>query len=112
MLHHQCPDFLSLVDLVLTLLASTADCEKGFNVMKLLKSDWRSRLASATLSDLMMAQLATPSIEDSDPTSAIQLWHQESIRPRRPDFMEGRRDWGTKALSEPDSDSDEEYLSQ
>jgi len=39
MLRETCPDFLDLVDLVLCMPASTADCERGFNVMKMVKSD-------------------------------------------------------------------------
>ncbi|KAK5851448.1 hypothetical protein PBY51_002242 [Eleginops maclovinus] len=77
-LRHQCPDILSLVDLILTLPASTADCERGFSQMKLVKSDWRSRLSTTSLCDLLVVQLSSP---------AVQLWHQDSIRSRRPDFM-------------------------
>lgn len=51
MLHHQCPDVLTLMDLILSIPASTSDCERGFNVMKLVKSDWRSRLLGVDLSD-------------------------------------------------------------
>lgn len=47
-LKHQCPDILSLVDLVLALPASTADCERGFNQIKLEKSDWRSWLTTSS----------------------------------------------------------------
>ncbi|XP_070404011.1 uncharacterized protein [Nothobranchius furzeri] len=43
MLHHRCPDVLYLFDALLTIPASTADCERGFSVMKQVKSDWRSR---------------------------------------------------------------------
>lgn len=56
--------------------------------MKHVKSDWRSGLRSGTLSDLLRVQLSSPNIEDFDPDSAIQLWHQASIRVRRTDFME------------------------
>ncbi|XP_054603415.2 RNA-directed DNA polymerase from mobile element jockey [Nothobranchius furzeri] len=43
MLRHRCPDVLYLFDALLTIPASTADCERGFSVMKQVKSDWRSR---------------------------------------------------------------------
>jgi len=33
-----CPDVLHLVDLVLSIPASTADCERGFNTMKQVKT--------------------------------------------------------------------------
>ena len=35
---------LQLIDLVLSLPASSADCERGFSLAKVIKSDWRSRL--------------------------------------------------------------------
>lgn len=87
-LQSSCPDILALVDLVLSLPASTAECERGFNVMKQVKTDWRSNLRSETLSDLLLVQLSSPSIQDYNPTCAVELWHQESIRSRRPDFMD------------------------
>ncbi|CAK6978282.1 zinc finger protein 862-like isoform X2 [Scomber scombrus] len=108
-LKHQCPDILSLVDLVLALPASTADCERGFNQMKLVKSDWRSRLTTSSLCDLMVVQLLSPSIEDFDQNPAVQLWHQASIRARRPNFMEGKRkpqECSASDTSEMDSDEE------
>ncbi|KAJ7998204.1 hypothetical protein DPEC_G00220170 [Dallia pectoralis] len=59
-----------------TRTASTADCERGFNLMKQVKSDWRSGLRPYTLSDLLTVQLSSPDIEHFDPDSAIQLWYQ------------------------------------
>ncbi|XP_073719911.1 zinc finger protein 862 isoform X2 [Misgurnus anguillicaudatus] len=44
MLRHRCPDVLDLFNALLTIPATTADCERGFSVMKQVKSDWRSRL--------------------------------------------------------------------
>ncbi|KAG9334817.1 hypothetical protein JZ751_006447, partial [Albula glossodonta] len=78
-LPHQCPDILSLVDLILTLPGSTADCERGFNQIKLVSSDWRSCLTLRSLCDLLTVQLSITSIEDFDPTPAIQLWHQRPL---------------------------------
>ncbi|KAJ7998057.1 hypothetical protein DPEC_G00218590 [Dallia pectoralis] len=75
----QCPDFLQLVHVLLCIPASTADCEHGFNLIKQVKSDWRSRLR---------LDLSRPDIEHFDPDSAIHLWHQASVRERRTDFME------------------------
>ena len=48
---------LSLVDLILTLPASTAECERGFSAMKRVKTDWRCRLATPTLSNMLMVLL-------------------------------------------------------
>ncbi|XP_030213625.1 zinc finger protein 862-like [Gadus morhua] len=67
MLHHECPDVLHLFDALLTIPTSTADCERGFSVMKQVKSDWRSSLKGETLADLLKTQLCSPDIKDFDP---------------------------------------------
>ncbi len=87
-LRGSCPDILDLVDLVLCMPASTADCERGFNVKKMVKSDWRSSLKCETLSDLLMVHLSSPSIKDFDPSPVVKVWHASSLRSRRPDLME------------------------
>ncbi|KAJ7997993.1 hypothetical protein DPEC_G00218120 [Dallia pectoralis] len=98
----QCPDFLQLVHVLLCIPASTADCERGFNLMNQVKSDWRSGLRSDTLSDL-----SSPDIEHFDPDSAIHLWHQASVRERRTDFME-REAKKRKAQLEDEKETSEE----
>ncbi|XP_045921378.1 zinc finger protein 862-like [Micropterus dolomieu] len=85
---HSCPDLLALVDLVLSFPASTAECERGFSTMKQVKTDWRSNLKSDTLSDLLIVQLSSPEIKEYDPSKAVMLWHQNSVRSRRPEFMD------------------------
>uniref|UniRef100_A0A4W5JT32 HAT C-terminal dimerisation domain-containing protein n=1 Tax=Hucho hucho TaxID=62062 RepID=A0A4W5JT32_9TELE len=101
---HSCPDLLALVDLVLSFPASTAECETGFNTMKQVKTDWRSNLKSDTLSDLLMVQLSSPEIREYDPIKAVMLWHQDSIRSRRPDFM----DRAKRVIAVESEESDEE----
>lgn len=103
---HSCPDLLALVDLVLSFPASTAECERGFSIMKQVKTDWRSSLKSDTLSDLLMVQLSSPDISEYDPTKAVNLWHQDSVRSRRPDFMDGR-DRAKREIVDSDEDSDD-----
>ena len=57
--------------------------------MKQIKTDWRSSLAKDTLDDLMIVLLLSPSIAKFDPTDAVNQWHDDTIRGRRPEFMEG-----------------------
>jgi hypothetical protein len=71
---------LALIDLVLSLPAATAECERGFGLMKRVKSDWRSALATETLNDLMTVELLSPDIKEFDPTRSIQLWLADSQR--------------------------------
>ncbi|KAJ7998145.1 hypothetical protein DPEC_G00219560 [Dallia pectoralis] len=99
----QCPDFLQLVHVLLCIPASTADCERGFNLMKQVKSDWRSGLRPDTLSGL-----SSPDIEHFDPDSAIHLWHQASIRERRTDFMEREAKKRTTQLEDEQETSEKE----
>ena len=62
---------LQLVDLLLSLPASSADCERGFS---LAKSDWRSRLRDTAVTNLMAIQLHSPDIKDFDPMPVIHRW--------------------------------------
>ncbi|KAJ7998225.1 hypothetical protein DPEC_G00220380 [Dallia pectoralis] len=78
----KCPDFLQLVDVLLCIPASTADCERGVNLMKKGKSVWRLDLRPDTLSDLLTVQLSSPDIEHFDPDSAIQVCSQQSKEAR------------------------------
>lgn len=76
----ECSNLLSLVDLILSIPASSADAERGFNRLKMAKSDWRSKLSDANLSDQLTIMLEAPSILLFDPVPAINLW---SMTPRR-----------------------------
>ena len=64
---------LSLMDLVLTLPVSTAECERGFSWLKQTKTDWRSSLHIKSLNKLMCVALESPSIAEFDPTHPIKL---------------------------------------
>ena len=81
----QFPNLFGLVDLILTIPASTAECERGFSAMKRVKSELRTRLNTSTLSDLMIVMLESPSICDFEPLRACELWAEDcQRRPMRP----------------------------
>ncbi|KAG1667874.1 Coronin-7 [Nymphon striatum] len=77
-------NILSLVDLILSLPVKSAECERVFSNMKLVKSDWRSVLKSKNLSDQLMVILATNDIDQYDPLPAIRLWNSAGSKPKRP----------------------------
>lgn len=79
------PNILSLIDLILSLPASSAICEQGFSVMKHVKTDWRSRLTSPALTDQLRIILESPTIKDFEPDEAINLWYNAGLRGRRVD---------------------------
>jgi hypothetical protein len=66
---NSCPNILALVDLVLTLPASSAEAERGFNRLRMAKSDWRGKRGDVHLQMLHF-----------DPLTAIHAWNSS---PRR-----------------------------
>ena len=73
-----------LMEIIFVLPLSTASCERGFSAMKRVKSDWRSKLTTATLSKLIYISVEGPDIEDYDCLPALERWWQEGERARRP----------------------------
>ena len=73
--------------------------------MKLIKTDWRSRLTDTHLSDLMQVHLEGAEIPQFDPKKAIHLWYSNSggSRTRRLDFVSNE-----SALNDGDSDLDDD----
>jgi len=77
------PNILTLVDLILTLPASSAETERGFSQMKLTTMCLHSKLRSESVTDLMIIQMNSPDIKKFDPQKAIHLWNATWQRNRR-----------------------------
>ena len=75
----------AVIDLLLTLSPTSVECERGFSHMKVVKSDWRSRLTNLALTSLMRIILDGPTIEEFHPETSINLWLNASVgrRPNR-----------------------------
>ena len=71
---------LKFVSLILCLPASSADAERGFNQLKLLKTDWRSRLTDVRASHQLCIMLNSPAINKFIPSAAIDLWNASGQR--------------------------------
>ncbi|XP_041365354.1 uncharacterized protein LOC121380553 [Gigantopelta aegis] len=54
------PNIPGLMDLVLTIPATSVEAERGFSVMKRVKTDFRNRLHNRALSDLLRIILLSP----------------------------------------------------
>ena len=95
------PEFINILqvmDLILTLPASSAEAERGFSHMKLIKSNIRSRLTTDSLRDLLRIKLESSDIKAFDPKEAVELWQSSSIvtgRNRRPDCIYFPKDSNT-----------------
>ncbi|XP_051815715.1 uncharacterized protein LOC127537473 [Acanthochromis polyacanthus] len=83
-----CPNILKVLDLVYTLPATSAENERGFSTMKLMKTNRKTRMAGSTLDKIMTIKMCTPSVCDFDPDKAIDNWLGGGQAPRRPGHME------------------------
>ena len=76
--------FLLLVDLLLTIPAHSSECERGFSLMKLVKTDWRNCLTDEAVTDLIRIILHSAGIKEYNPDQVVHQWRKASIRGRRP----------------------------
>ena len=52
----------------------SADCERAFNYMKMVKSDTWSRLGQKVLTSLLRVQMNSPETENFDREEALRVW--------------------------------------
>jgi len=74
------PNFLKLVDLVLTIPATTAEVERGFSHMQLMKTGKRNRLGETSMNALFRVKLLSPPIDAFDPMPALEDWNDSKNR--------------------------------
>ena len=77
-MNHQ--NILKVMDLILTLPATSSEVERGFSQMKLIKTNIRSKLSTENLNNLMTIKMLAASIEEFDPIPAIEHWNVAGIR--------------------------------
>lgn len=97
-------NFLGLVDLILTIPATSVEAERGFSTMKLIKTDPRNRMREGSLNILLRIVLLSSCEDDFDPAPAVNLWFDSCIR------REGRGvpEMHNEIIS--DSESDDEIV--
>ena len=103
------PNFLKLVDLVFTIPATSVEAERGFSLLKSVKTDKRNSLEEKSLNNLMCIMLQSPEIEDYDPNPAIEHWlnacrRRRGREPSQPKIVE------PSTSGEEDQSSDEDEL--
>ena len=79
-------NILHLVDILLVLPISSAQCERGFSAQKRLKSSLRSCLHVSTTEDLIRITTEGPSLELFDPTKCAENCLSAGKRSRRPNY--------------------------
>ena len=104
-------NILALLRIILVIPVQTASLERGFSLMKRVKSDWRSCLQPKTLTQLMSIKLNGPSLKDFNPLHAIPQWWRVGPRRRRTSFRAAVSGRNSDSSNSDSSDSDSEYSS-
>ncbi len=60
--------------------------------MKVAKNEYRTRLRTPVLTDILRVQMSSPDVTAFDPHKAVELWHRDSRRSRRVDYMDNNED--------------------
>lgn len=68
---------------LLLILIHTSEVERAFSLMNRAKQDWRARLTTPTLNELMRISLLGPTCNEFEPMGAIRLWWHGGRRARR-----------------------------
>lgn len=103
------PNFLRLIDLILTIPATSAEAERGFSALKLLKTDTRNRLQEDSLNTLLRIVLLSPTEQEFDPSPAVQHWFNATTRRKERNMEEFKEDEGvddSELIESDDSDTD------
>lgn len=67
---------------------SSAEAERGFSQLKLVKTNIRSMLGQISLNNCLGIKLLGSDIQSFDPFPAIDYWNNSSVRSRRPVLKE------------------------
>lgn len=63
-----------VVELMLVMSPSTAECERGFSSMNSIKTKLRNGMNQETLQSLMLISIHGPSVADFNPDPSIEIW--------------------------------------
>ena len=80
-------DVLSLVEILLVLPLSAAQCERAISAQNRIKNCHRASLASKTVEELIRISAEGPAVSEFDPTPAVSEWFASSKKRRRPFFQ-------------------------
>ncbi|KAJ1152664.1 hypothetical protein NDU88_005439 [Pleurodeles waltl] len=67
-------NILKLVEMMFTFSVSTAEAERVFSAINVIKNLLRTRLNQDIFQDLMLLKIEGPNFEEYDPSRAIDLW--------------------------------------
>ena len=79
--HHEgeFPNLIKMEDWGLALALSTADCERDFSVLKLIKTARRNRLSNKSLEQIMAIKIDAPPLAAFPFDAALKIWHTATV---------------------------------
>lgn len=77
-------DVLCLVEILLVLPLSAAQCERAISAQNRTKNCHRASLAPETTESLIRISAEGPPVVDYDPAPAVAAWFSSAKKPRRP----------------------------
>ena len=90
------PGILRLSELIFSLPFSNGHVERLFSTLKFIKTDWRTRLQTETLSDLLDIRVEGPPLSNFSADQAISLWWKDCKTTRRTN-QQPRKDYQPSA---------------
>jgi hypothetical protein len=63
-----------LMSIASVILASTVACEREFRKMNVIENSFMSSITAQSLNDLMLISLNGPSVEEFNPSKALDHW--------------------------------------
>ena len=75
------PNLSKLAQVFMALPISTADCERGFSTMKIIKTRLRSQMSNVTLNQCMRISMEAPALDTFDFDTAVNSW--SALKKRR-----------------------------
>ena len=79
-------NILYIVEILLVLPISSANCEPAFSAQKRIITPTRTSMSTSTASDLILISTEGPELADFKPNSAIKKWKQNCEGQRRPQY--------------------------
>ena len=104
--HIRCIHVLSLINNMLTVSPTTAECERGFSLMNELKTQYRTSMKQDSLSSLMRIKVDGPEFEAFSPADSLNQWLESGNGHIHGHTLSGPRGPNAPNVKAADSDSE------
>lgn len=109
--HQKIKSILPIINIMLSISPTTAECERGFSTMNMIKTQGRTSMSQSTLQSLVRINVDGPKMENFSATKSIVHWMDctPGTRHIRGHKLSGPR--GPRARNDQASESDSDTVS-